>query len=329
MTGWLYAMIIAITIWTSVVGLQEQALQRYYVSANGSASLQCELQRDGYPVEWYRGSILNYYYQQGLDNIVNGTDSGGNLYSQDDSSHALNITRFNKHYDGPYTCKVEYSEAEVVYSCPNYLVTAEIGEEFVTGPTSQTVYIHNPVILECDPPHSRPPPHIYWMKDGLKLQNAVISNRGNLYIHRADMIDSGYYQCVAVNHISGRMRHSESAYLNVTGIVNHLVNSINVSFTDDVNDMGLQSTTIDVFRSENITKMIGESLELECTYGSNWQRMGQPLPSTAIVEPYGILKINSLNANDGGVYTCLSEGQIVLNVVGKYLNIIITMICVG
>jgi hypothetical protein len=167
------------------------------------------------------------------------------------------------------------------------------------------------------------------MKDGLKLQNAVISNRGNLYIHRADMIDSGYYQCVAVNHISGRMRHSESAYLNVTGIVNHLVNSINVSFTDDVNDMGLQSTTIDVFRSENITKMIGESLELECTYGSNWQRMGQPLPSTAIVEPYGILKINSLNANDGGVYTCLSEGQIVLNVVGKYLNIIITMICVG
>ena len=76
------------------------------------------------------------------------------------------------------------------------------------------------VILECIPPFSDPSPFIFWKKDGSFFQppdNAAVSMHGSLYLLGVTKEDEGYYECSAINIVTGTLRSSRKAHLFVTG----------------------------------------------------------------------------------------------------------------
>ena len=77
------------------------------------------------------------------------------------------------------------------------------------------------VVLRCEPPYSNPAPLIQWKKDGAVLptdSRVTILPTGNLYILNVTQADSGDYQCMATNLVSGARRRSEMATLTITGV---------------------------------------------------------------------------------------------------------------
>ena len=64
-------------------------------------------------------------------------------------------------------------------------------------------------------------PLVEWRKDGVPLQargGLEVLPAGNLYLINAMHDDTGVYQCVAVNPVTGAWRRSVQAQLNITGV---------------------------------------------------------------------------------------------------------------
>ena len=80
-----------------------------------------------------------------------------------------------------------------------------------------TVMSDMAVVLRCsvDPPTS----HIYWEKDGKRVNDTLYVVDGDLLIPEVSEDDMGEYRCVAENAMSSTISYSRAAKLNVTGMV--------------------------------------------------------------------------------------------------------------
>ena len=102
-----------------------------------------------------------------------------------------------------------------------HLTHTGIATHFVRSPSSMNASIGTTVVLRCEPPYSNPAPLIQWKKDGAVLptdSRITILPTGNLYILNVTEADSGDYQCMATNLVSGARRRSEMATLTITGV---------------------------------------------------------------------------------------------------------------
>ncbi len=74
-------------------------------------------------------------------------------------------------------------------------------------------------MLTCSPPFSQPSPNIFWKKNGQELNltdsRITVLTTGSLYITDAQLNDTGNYQCIAHNYITGARRRSAVATLTV------------------------------------------------------------------------------------------------------------------
>jgi len=106
-------------------------------------------------------------------------------------------------------------------------------QQFQTSPSSQSVVAESTVRLDCVTGYSAPPADIHWLHDGTptsggQLETAEFGSRrdggaagqrsSSLTLAGVSLDDQGFYECVAVNSASGRVVHSRSAYVNVTGM---------------------------------------------------------------------------------------------------------------
>jgi len=105
-------------------------------------------------------------------------------------------------------------------------------QQFQTGPASQSVLLNDTVRLDCVSGYSAPPADIHWLHDGVMTTTghhavAEFGSRrdggasgqrsASLTLEAASYEDRGFYECVAVNPMSGRTVHSRKAFVNVTG----------------------------------------------------------------------------------------------------------------
>ncbi|MGH0173029.1 UNVERIFIED_CONTAM: hypothetical protein FKN15_020671 [Acipenser sinensis] len=116
---------------------------------------------------------------------------------------------------GSYVCVATSvaGEKEIRYNI-NVLVppSVEGGDET----TDTTVILNSPLELECRA-RGTPPPHITWLKDGQPVRQKqgvkIVSNGSKLLIARAQVSDTGRYQCVATNEAGDHMREFDVSVL--------------------------------------------------------------------------------------------------------------------
>ena len=65
-------------------------------------------------IQWFKGTI----FENNFTNL-----SSNDNYTIDDDTGTLTITNFNHQYhNGPYTCRGQYSDDRILYSCPGTLI---------------------------------------------------------------------------------------------------------------------------------------------------------------------------------------------------------------
>ena len=87
-------------------------------------------------------------------------------------------------------------------------------------PYSQQVSKGAQVEVRCHPPRGRPPPQVYWLQNGRKVdpgvdKNFLVTAEGHLIVVAARLTDSANYSCVAENIASTRT--SDPAAITVYG----------------------------------------------------------------------------------------------------------------
>lgn len=99
---------------------------------------------------------------------------------------------------------------------------AGIHSDFVEQPPhSRIVFPGQTVVLQCQPPESNPPAVVHWKKDNHPItpdnDRVILTQNGYLYIKNTSDSDSGMYQCIADNSITGARRRSDMSNLLVFG----------------------------------------------------------------------------------------------------------------
>ena len=74
--------------------------------------------------------------------------------------------------------------------------------------------------MRCHPPRGKPPPRVYWLQNGRKIdpnqdKNFLVTAEGHLIVVAARLTDSANYSCVAEN--IANTRTSDSAAITVYG----------------------------------------------------------------------------------------------------------------
>ena len=86
---------------------------RQSVKTGATAQLHCT-SKQNVEIDWFQGTI----FDNNLTNL-----SSNNNYTIDDDTGTLTIAKFDRQYhSGPYTCRGQYSDDRVLYSCPGTLI---------------------------------------------------------------------------------------------------------------------------------------------------------------------------------------------------------------
>ena len=76
-------------------------------------------------------------------------------------------------------------------------------------------------LLRCRFADSNPPAILHWKKDGHPIipdnERVILSPSGYLYIRNVSELDTGEYQCLAENTVTGKRRRSNISTLTVNG----------------------------------------------------------------------------------------------------------------
>ncbi|XP_059142317.1 hemicentin-1-like [Physella acuta] len=104
-------------------------------------------------------------------------------------------------------------------SKPGYVYISTIDSAFKKDPMSQTVEENDKVTLMCIPPEGRPQPEIYWLKDGVRIDEKRDTDysikTGSLVIEQVQSSNAGVYECVAYNGYV--TRNSQPAAISIRG----------------------------------------------------------------------------------------------------------------
>ncbi|XP_073456587.1 hemicentin-2 [Aquarana catesbeiana] len=201
-----------------------------------------------------------------------------------DGGRTLSISLIQSGHGGRYTCKAE-GDAGSAEAMVNVLVQ-ELPVVSITGGSSTSAKLREPLTLECDVSGS-PPPSISWWKDGFQLS----TNQLTLQIEAISIDDEGVYTCVAANS-AGEGRQDV--------ILNVLVPP-NIEPTD------VNHTVV-----ENLPA------SLECLASGSplpvvtWYRGGQLLsamPGVTFLNDGRILQIERISTSDAGEYVCVASNE--------------------
>ncbi len=109
--------------------------------------------------------------------------------------------------------------------CLNVIITfsrffPDLRKQFEVPPYSQQVAKGGQVEVRCHPPRGKPPPKVYWLQNGRKIdpnldKNFLVTAEGHLIVVAARLTDSANYSCVAEN--IANTRTSDSAAITVYG----------------------------------------------------------------------------------------------------------------
>jgi len=117
-------------------------------------------------------------------------------------------------------------------TCLLVVVCAADTRDFQTSPSSQSVLINDTVRLDCVTGYSAPPAVIRWLHDGVETTaghqsvaefgsrrdgGASGQRSASLTLRAVALQQAGFYQCAAVNRVSGLVVRSLKAFVNVTG----------------------------------------------------------------------------------------------------------------
>ena len=96
----------------------------------------------------------------------------------------------------------------------------DLRKQFEVPPYSQQVVRGGQVEVRCHPPKGKPPPRVYWLQNGRKIdpnqdKNFLVTAEGHLIVVAARLTDSANYSCVAEN--IANTRTSDSAAITVYG----------------------------------------------------------------------------------------------------------------
>ncbi|XP_025060802.1 hemicentin-2 [Alligator sinensis] len=206
------------------------------------------------------------------------------------AGRALRVSQVQVSDGGIYTC-VASSPAGVAeqsfilqIQVPPVLEPSESNEDL-------TAIQGTAVTFPCEARGS-PFPTLSWLKDGepLSLQsNLVSSSQGTqLSLEAVQPEDSGVYSCVAVNEVGEASRHFHLSVMEPPRIQ-------------------------DLAQPTEVTAAVGDPLELPCAAAGvpmpslTWEKDGQPLARSGFVPGNGsALRVDSVQADDAGLYTCLA-----------------------
>ncbi|TRY54403.1 hypothetical protein DNTS_023681 [Danionella cerebrum] len=193
---------------------------------------------------------------------------------------------------GIYTCvaRSRAGQAELNF---NLQVQAPPAVER-TEPTEQVaVVLGSSVTLTCEA-RGVPPPTLSWLKDGQPLslhRNLLLDGQESRFVlSEVSPSDGGLYSCVASNQAGSSTK------------------TFNLTVLEPPKISGSQSPEEQLVAVDSV-------LELECVAtGSppptlSWLKDGRPLQdNVAVMERDGqLLRINKVQANDAGLYTCLAS----------------------
>ncbi|XP_038637840.1 LOW QUALITY PROTEIN: hemicentin-1-like [Scyliorhinus canicula] len=150
------------------------------------------------------------------------------------------------------------------------------------------------VSLACDAA-GFPSPTFSWLKDGeLLVLNDLMpeSNEMRLQLPSVSINDSGWYSCIAVNEAGQATRHFNLIVMEPPQISNSQV-------------------------PQEVSVVLSSSLELVCAAVGvpapeiSWMKEGVPLDGAGSVLSDGeVLRIESVQAEDAGLYTCLATNPV-------------------
>ncbi|KAM9325336.1 hemicentin-2 [Gastrophryne carolinensis] len=199
-----------------------------------------------------------------------------------DGGRTMAIRLIQTGHAGRYTCKAE-GDAGSAEAGVNVIVQ-ELPMVSISGGSSVSAKLREPLILECEVSGS-PPPSVSWWKDGFQLS----ANEATLQIKEISIDDEGIYTCVAAN-FAGEGRQD---------IVLNVLVPPNIEPTD------VNHTVV-----ENLPA------SLECLASGSpvpvvsWYREGQLLsamPGITFLNEGRILVIERVSLSDTGEYVCLAS----------------------
>lgn len=152
-------------------------------------------------------AVINWYFQQ--------TKDGKRWFIFE--AETLEYPSVQTSYEGFYSCDAVLGE-DIIQSNVTDVRIAYIETRFLKVPSQVYTVEGSSVEFECEPPPSYPPAKVTWHKDNVPISNTrtFVTVNYTLTIVGTLPEDSGNYQCVALNEITGTERRSLEGELYVT-----------------------------------------------------------------------------------------------------------------
>ncbi|XP_056395554.1 LOW QUALITY PROTEIN: hemicentin-2 [Hyla sarda] len=236
------------------------------VTVNDALDLSCLVTGHPTPRTWWLRNGYPVAAQDGLDVL--------------DSGRTLSIRLIQPGHGGRYLCKAE-SEAGTAEAAVNVLVQ-ELPLVTITGGSSVSAKLREPVTLECDV-SGTPPPTVTWWKDGLQVE----AQGAKLQIEALSIDDEGVYTCVAANEAGEGRR---DVLLNVLVPPNIEPNDVNHTVVEN------DPATLECLASGSPPPVV------------SWYRGGQLLsamPGITLLNEGRTLQIDRASSSEAGEYVCL------------------------
>ncbi|KAG9473293.1 hypothetical protein GDO78_019504 [Eleutherodactylus coqui] len=240
------------------------------ITVNDALDLSCFVTGHPTPRVWWLRNGYLVADQDGLEVL--------------DSGRILSIRQIQPGHGGKYSCKAE-GEAGTAEAAVDVFVQ-ELPMATITGGSSVSANLREPVTLECNV-SGTPAPTVTWWKDGLQLQ----ARGSTLQIAALAIDDEGVYMCVATND-AGEGRHA--VLLNVLVPPNIEPSDVNHTAVENL------PATLECLASGSPLPVV------------SWYRRGQLLsavPGITLLNEGRTLQIEKVVSSDAGDYVCVASNS--------------------
>ncbi|XP_073415578.1 hemicentin-2 isoform X1 [Dendrobates tinctorius] len=240
------------------------------VTVNEALDLSCLVSGHPTPRVWWLKNGYPLTDQDGLEVL--------------DSGRTLAIRLVQPGHGGRYLCKAE-GEAGTAEAAVDVLVQA-LPLVSITGGSTVSARLREPVTLECDV-SGTPPPTVTWWKEGRQVE----AQGSQLQIQELSIDDEGVYTCVAANQ-AGEGR--QDVLLNVLVPPNIEPSDVNLTVVETF------SATLECLASGSPLPVV------------SWYRGGELLsaiPGIILLNEGRILQIERVGISEAGEYVCVASNS--------------------
>ncbi|KAH7719462.1 CBR-WRK-1 protein [Aphelenchoides avenae] len=171
--------------------------RKFEVRVGDSVDLPCNvdgLNKEENVVVWMRGDKM-----LSMDSEVEVSEDPRFSINVENDNYTLTISSLEPFDTADYECSVSVHPKVLVTHKVQVIVPPSVK---ITGETTMLVQVGEDVHVKCSATTGNPAPRITWRRlEGRMPADASHSHHGTLHIRRAQVADSGFYECVGSNGV--------------------------------------------------------------------------------------------------------------------------------